>query len=224
MIESNRRRILAASSAAVLSALLLMNIVIGLSVGTKPLPAGMIALLGFAALLHVGAMAGAVFGITHLVRHKADRLGLFGAALTILGAAVAARIGVLIQLKHLDDATPAVTLEALSPLLQSAPIVWVSIIPVGLTYPIGLITLATALFIARPVSRWIAVALGVGGVLFPVGRAIGVIPAVYASDVLMALAFSALAWQILTRRASWDDAPVAASPSVRLTASVAAAD
>jgi hypothetical protein len=206
MDSSNRRRILVGTCTATLAATLLINVLRPLLSDGQPTH-GDIATTGFLAVLHVGLTIAAVFGITQLVRRKADRLGLAGAALTLLGATVGARIMVLLQLKQLADTDPA-AMATLSKLLGSALIVWVSIIPIGLMYPIGLITLGAALLVARPVNRWIGVLLVIGGVLFPIGRAVGVVPAVYASDAIMAITYGFLSWEILTRRELWDDSLV----------------
>jgi hypothetical protein len=206
MGSSNRRRILVGTCTAILAATLLVNAARVLLNDQATTP-GEIAAIGFLAVLHVGLTIAAVFGITQLVRRKADRLGLAGAALTLLGVTVGARILALHQLGMLAETIPGAT-ATLSAMLQSAPMVWVSIVPIGLMYPIGLILLGSALLIARPVNRWIAVVLLIGAVRFPVGRAVGVVHAVYASDALLAIAYGFLSWEILTKRELWDSSLV----------------
>lgn len=205
MIETNRRRLLAGTCTAVLAALLLMNGVSSVTYDGSAPSRGTIAAIGFFAVLHVGLTAGAVFGITQLVRRRADILGLTGAALTILGATVGARIVVLIQLALLGDAAPGGVRAAMTSLLRNETAVWASMIPIGLMYPLGLLTLAVALFVARPVPRWVAVALAIGAVLFPMGRAMDIAPAVYLSDAVLAIAYGWLSREILTRKELWDD-------------------
>jgi hypothetical protein len=214
MDSSNRRRILAGTCTAILAATLFFNTVDTFLRGSGPATPGEIAAAGFLAVLHVGLTIAAVFGITQLVRRKADRLGLAGAAFTLLGATVGARIMVLVQLASLAEPVPGAP-ATLSGLLQSAPIVWVSIIPIGLMYPLGLILLGSALAIARPVNRWIGVLLVIAGILFPIGRALNVDPAVYASDVVLAITYGFLSWEILTRRELWDDTLVMAQDERR---------
>jgi hypothetical protein len=214
MYESNRRRILAGTCAALLSALLLFSAAVAfLDDGT--LSHGAIAATGFLAVLYVALTIGAVFGITQLVRRSADGLGLFGAALTLLGATVGARITVLRQLALLGDASADAPRDAIASLLEAAPIVWVSIVPIGLMYPIGLITLGIALFVARPVSRWAAAFLVVGGVLFPLGRTLDILPAIYACDAVVAIFYAYLSREILTRRELWDDTLVTSPAASR---------
>ncbi|HYC92311.1 MAG TPA: hypothetical protein VEO54_24090 [Thermoanaerobaculia bacterium] len=189
MNETNRRRLLAGTCAAVMSATLLYAVA-GRAATSSSTPAHAdIAVTGFLAVLHVGLTAGAVFGITQLVRRHADRLGLTGAALTLLGATVGARIMVLVQLRALSEHDPIA-------LLRTVPMVWVSVIPIGLMYPIGLIVLGIALFRSR--YRTIGVLLAIGGFFFPLGRAIGIVPALYLSDGLLAIAYAWLAKEMLT--------------------------
>ncbi|HEX8616006.1 MAG TPA: hypothetical protein VF911_00355 [Thermoanaerobaculia bacterium] len=215
MTTSNRRRILAGSCTALLAAQLLVVTISGLmSRGTTPSQAG-IAMNGFLAVLWVGLTAGAVFGITQLVRRKADRLGLAGGALMILGATVGARIIALHQVGMLATITPGASLDALTAPMKNAPLVFVSLVPIGLMYPIGVILLGIALFIARPVNRTAAILMIVGGVLFPIGRAIGIEPAVYASDAILAITYGYLSHEILTRRELWDDSLASTSPAQR---------
>jgi hypothetical protein len=213
MNDSNRRRILAGTCAALLCLTLSTSVLDGLLSGDAPPSRGEIATAGFLAVLHAGLTIGAVFGITQLLRRRADRLGLAGAALTLLGAVVGARIGVLIQLSSLETTLPA-SRQTMQALLESAPQVWVSIIPIGLMYPLGLMTLGVALLIARPVSRWAGAALLIGGFFFPLGRAVGIVPAVYASDAIMAVAYGLLAWALLTKRELWDASFPVPSPQV----------
>lgn len=188
MNESNRRRVLAATCAAVLAATLLYAVA-GRAFDSGAPTHGDIAGTGFLAVLHVGLTIGAVFGITQLVRHHSDRLGLTGAALTLLGATVAARIMVLVQLKALSGNDPVA-------LLRTAPVVWVSVIPIGLMYPIGLILLGIALY--RSQYRAIGLLLALGGLFFPAGRAVGIVPALYISDALLAVAYAWLAKEMRT--------------------------
>jgi hypothetical protein len=80
---------------------------------------------------------------------------------------------------------------------------------------LGLITLGIALFVARPVRPWAAILLVIGGLLFPIGRALDVHAAVFSSDAVMAVAYGFLSSEILTRRELWDDSLASASPEQR---------
>lgn len=212
---SNRRRLLAGASAAITSGLLLFSAFTQLTASTAEPTRAQIAASGFFAVLHVGLTAAVAFAIAHLVRHKADRLGLTGAALTILGATVGARIIAFIQLSLLQDSAPGAVRGSMTSLLRNDTAVWASLIPIGLLYPLGIITLAVALWVARPVPRVVAVVLAIGGILFPMGRAIDIVPAVWMSDALVAIAYGYLSKDILTRRELWDDKLAMHSPEQR---------
>ncbi|HEY0142078.1 MAG TPA: hypothetical protein VGF48_14355 [Thermoanaerobaculia bacterium] len=205
MNGTHRRRILAASCLLGLAASYLFSLATG-PVAAGTLTHGTIAGAGFLAVLNAGLMAGAVIAITQLVRGGADLLGLTGGVLTLLGATVAARITVLIQLSLLEDASPGAARTTMTKLVESAPLVWASIIPIGLMFPAGLITLGIALIVARPVHRGIGVMLVIGGVLFPLGRAMDIVPAIYACDIILAITFATLGWQLLKRPALWQAA------------------
>lgn len=197
---TNRRRLLSGIALAVLA----------LAMATDPLTRVLshadratpfaIALKGFLTLLLMPALVGSVIAITQLLRGKADRAGLIGGVMTIMGFTAGVRINVLGQLGALlqsgASGLPADTLEKL---LTGAPIVWVSIVPVGLLFPLGLITLGLAIAAVRPIPRFIGVLLAVGGVLFPVGRAVGEEWAFLACDLILAAAFAGIAWQVLAR-------------------------
>lgn len=213
--STNRRRLLAGTCAALASVVLLLSAVTQLTAESAPPTSAELAAAGFFAVLHVGLTAGVVLGIAQLVRRKADRLGLLGATFTILGAAVSARIIGFIQVALVQNGRPGAAREAMTSLLRDHTAVWASLIPIGLIYPLGMITLAVALFIARPVPRWVAVVLALGGLLFPMGRAVGIMPAIWSSDALVAIAYGYLSKEILTRRELWDDKLAMHSPAQR---------
>ncbi|HEX8255901.1 MAG TPA: hypothetical protein VF846_22365 [Thermoanaerobaculia bacterium] len=165
-----------------------------------------IALGGFAAPLHMALMIGSVFAITHLLRRKGDLAGLIGGALTLMGWAVSVRILAVRQLAQLiDNGVDGVPADTLGRVFSSAPIVFVSLIPIGLLFPIGLMILGVTLFVARPVNRWLGLTLALGGFLFPLGRAVGVPYAFAACDILLGLTLATLGQQILARPELWDE-------------------
>jgi hypothetical protein len=203
--DTRRRRLISVFCCLALGLFFLTNPVTRLSVrGDGPASAGQIALTGFVAPLHVALMIGAVFGITQLLRRRADRAGLIGATLAVIGWVVGSRIMVIGQLQALlANGVPGVPPDSLQKLFQHAPIVFVSIIPVGLLFPIGLIVLGITMFVARPIPRGIGALLAIGGVLFPIGRAAGHEWAIVSSDLLLGATFALLGWQILTRPELW---------------------
>ncbi len=199
--SSNRRRIIAGAS--------LIGVAIGFLLEILPEASALsqtrIAVTGVIAVVFMVLMVAGVFGITQILRARADWLGLLGGASVLIGQIAGVRIGVLVQLMALSESgvtdIPA-NLNVL--LLQSAPSVWSSIFQVGIFFPLGLIMLGIALIWARPVSWLFGLLLIIGGVLFPVGRALGMDLAVIACNIILAAAFGLIGWQILTRPEIWE--------------------
>lgn len=204
--SSNRRRVIAGASLIGLSATFLANTATGLM--TRPVSSSqtMIALAGFVSVLNAVLMPAAILGLSQLLRASADRAGLVGAAFALVGWAAATRITTVIQLDSLISSASAGAegVSVVGSALQSAPAVFVSIFPVGLFFPLGLIVLGLALFLRHPLSRWLGLLLVCGGLLFPVGRAAGSEFAIVACDITLGAAFAALGWLMLTRPAMWE--------------------
>jgi hypothetical protein len=199
--DSNRRRRLAAISAIAFGIMFFTNPLTHLiSRGAADTPFA-IATRGFAVPLHMAMLVGAVFGITQLLRSKADRLGLLGGAITIMGWAVGVRILALGQLESLlASGVTGLPQDTLTKMFAAAPIVWTSIVPIGLLFPIGLITLGATLVAVHPIPRPIGALLVLGGILFPLGR-IGQFPwALVSCDLVLGAAFIGIGWQIASQR------------------------
>jgi hypothetical protein len=164
-----------------------------------------VAVIGFVAVADMVLMVGALAGIVRLLSGKADRTALAGAAMTIIGWTASARIMAVFQMKLAlaKGANAAVAQEAFGAAIGSDSLVFASFFVVGLLLPIGLITLGSALAITAPVSRWYGVLLTAGGVLFPIGRAVGNDVASTAADIVLATAFTAIAWVLLRTPALW---------------------
>jgi hypothetical protein len=202
--SNRRRRLIAGASLIGLSITFLSNLTYGLMTEPDAPSQTAIVVIGFAAVLNAVLMTAAALALSHLLRARADRAGLFGAAATLVGWAASTRISVLIQLDAVMRAgVEGVPPTALGSAFQAAPLMWVSVFPVGLFFPLGLITLGLALFWWRPVNCWLGLLLALGGVLFPLGRAMGIEFALVASDITLAVAFAAIGWQILTRPEVW---------------------
>lgn len=203
--SSNRRRVCAGVSLLGLSITFLSNTAMGLMIDPASPSPKMIAVVGFVAVLSMVLMTGAILGLSQLLRARADWAGLVGAAATLAGWAVSTRISTLIQLDALLRAgVEGVPASALESTFKSAPLVWVSMFPIGLSFPLGLITLGVALFWWRPLNRWSGLLLALGGVLFPIGRAMGNEFAYIACDITLAAAFVSLGWQVLSRPEAWE--------------------
>lgn len=203
--ESNRRRVLAGTCLVVLALLFATNPLAGIVLRGMSPTVTSIAMTGFIAPVQMALFIGAIVGITQLLRRRADRAGLAGAALALTGWAVGIRILALGQLESLlAIGVAGVPADTLQKLFEAAPLVWVSIVPLGLFFPIGIVTLGITLFAAAPVNRWIGALLALGGILFPVGRAIRIAWALTACDLVLGAAFALIGWQILSRRELWD--------------------
>jgi len=203
--SSNRRRLIAGLSLLGLSVAFLSNTLTGLM--TRPVSPSqtMIALAGFLTVLNAVLMTAAALGLSQLLRARADRVGLLGAAFVLVGWAASTRILTVIQLHTaLSAGVEGVPPSALESIFKSAPALFISIFPVGLFFPLGLITLGLALFWWRPVNCWFGLLLALGGVLFPLGRAVGIEQAIIACDIVLASAFAAIGWQILARPEVWE--------------------
>ncbi|HEY1404022.1 MAG TPA: hypothetical protein VGB05_07855 [Pyrinomonadaceae bacterium] len=206
--SSNRRRVIAGVSLVALSVAFLSNRMIGLMTAPASPSQTSLAIVGFLAVANAVLMTGAMLGLSQLLRASADAVGLLGAASTLVGWAASTRISAVIQLDALMRAgVEGVPPSAIESAFKSSPVVWVSMFPVGLFFPLGLITLGIALFWWRPVNRWFGLLLALGGVLFPLGRAVGIEFAVIASDIVLAASFAAMGWQILTRPEVWEATP-----------------
>lgn len=172
-----------------------------------------IAWSGFLAPVHMALMIGAVLAITQILRGSADRRGLIGGALTLMGWTAGVRILALAQAgRVLQGGVEGVPADALSRIYASAPIVFISLIPIGLMFPAGLITLGLTLFAKHPIHRGIGALLALGGLFFPIGRAIGQPWAWLACDLSLAAAFALIGAQLLTRPALWRGETAAHDP------------
>lgn len=203
--SSNRRRMIAGVSLVGLSVGFLSNTMTGLMTSPAAPTQTMIALAGFLSIVNSVLMTAAVLGLSQLLRARADRAGLVGAAFALTGWAASMRILTVIQLNAVAQAgVEGVPPTVFGSIFNSAPAVFVSIFPVGLFFPLGLVTLGLALFWWRPLNRWLGLLLALGGVLFPAGRAAGIAHAIIACDIVLAAAFAAIGWQILTRPEVWE--------------------
>ncbi len=202
---SNRRRIIAGVSLIVLAVVFLFNTLTGMMTGVSAPSQAKIAIAGFITVVNMVLMIASVLGIVQILRTRADWIGLLGAASTLIGWTAASRIGVIIQLDALSQSgTSGIPPNLADFLSKSAPPVWASIVPIGIFFPLGLITLGIALVWAHPVNRFFGVLLAIGGVLFPVGRAMNNAWAITACDIILGAAFALIGWQILTRSEIWE--------------------
>ena len=204
MPEANRRRVLSGLCLVLLALIFLTNpLTLVVARGAQASPA-VIALRGFLAPVHMALLIGSLFGITQLLRHRADRAGLTGAALALMGWTAGVRIMTLGQMESLlKSGVTGLPQDTLQKMFEPAPMVLVSIVPPGILFPIGLVTLGITLIVKRPIDWRIGVLLTAGGILFPVGRAVRLEWAVTACDLTLGVTFGLLGWLILTRPQLW---------------------
>ena len=142
---------------------------------------------GFVSPLLMLMLVGSVIGIAQLLRGSAHRAALAGAAMAIAGFAAGIRIMGMHQIKAMEP-------EAVRHLFHAAPIIWSSIVPSGIFFPLGLITLGVTLFATRVVPRAVALTLVIGAILFPVGRIGGLWWAIVSCDLILGSAFALLGY------------------------------
>ncbi len=200
--DVNRRRLLSGFSLLGLAILFLLNLSSGLMIRTETIER--IAAVGFAMPLLMACLVGSVFGITQILRRHADVAGLVGGVLVLMGWAAGIRILALRQLEAaLKAGTGGAAPDSLDRVFRAAPILWQSIVPSGILFPIGAVILGMAIALKGPIPRWIGLVLIAGGVLFPMGRIARIAWAFHAADVALAAAFGLLAWQVLARPHVW---------------------
>lgn len=161
---------------------------------------------------------GAILALVHLLRERADRLGLVGGILCFIGLTTAAGMMAVYRLGAVLEVTSPDDLAVLSRAFASEPLLRLTIFAPGLSYPLGLLVLSVALRRARLLPTVLAMALAVGAVLFPIGRIAQVDAALLASDLLTAATLLYLSRRVLTRPELWSPAaqvpPAAAPPQV----------
>ena len=159
---------------------------------------------------------GAALAVTRLTRERADRLGIVGAALAVVGCLAGSGIltahAVLAPVETAGLEEPA--RQAIEAAMRTAGVGgYVLLYPLpGLAFPAGFLVLAYALLRSRAVSRAAAASLALGALLFPVGRIGGVEWAVLGSGIGMSFGMARVALRVLgTRSAEWSGVSVAAS-------------
>jgi hypothetical protein len=153
--------------------------------------------------LSFALFVGAALGMVGLTRGRADGAGLLGGALAVVGCL--AGVGILtanavlgpVEAAGLDEAaTRAVEVS----MMRSGVGGYVFLYPLpGLAFPAGFLVLAYALRRSRAASTTAALLVGLGALLFPVGRIGGVEAAVMGSGLALTLGMSLTALRLLGR-------------------------
>lgn len=157
-------------------------------------------------VLGKGAMAIFAFAplaLLHLLRGRADRAGIIGAALTMIGAMGGTSLFTFILLGHemeagLDPSVVSQIESVFRSVYQTA--VWYPL--PGLFFPLGLVTLGVALFVTRATTRLEASLIAVGGALFPAGRIPDAQAIELVSGVLMLLGMGSVGLRLLRASAA----------------------
>ena len=136
----------------------------------------------------------AVIGFAYSLAVRGSRLAYIGGALAFFGAMAGASMQVLFR-THAVLAEEG-SFETIDKLRATFKLV-ASTQMIGLTWPLGLLTLSAAL-LATDKSRWpISLVLAAGAILFPIGRIAFVQPAVILSGAMFVIAFGAIGLQLI---------------------------
>jgi hypothetical protein len=157
---------------------------------------------------------GAALAVVRLTSGRADRTGLAGGALAVVGCLSGAGIvtanAIYGSINGAGLEEPA--MHAVEAALRAGGVNgYILLYPLpGLAFPAGFLVLGLALWRARVVSPWAAGALFVGALLFPVGRIGGFAWAVMGSGVGMTVGLGLVARRVLGMSAGeWARLPAA---------------
>ncbi|HEY0172280.1 MAG TPA: hypothetical protein VGB98_14745 [Pyrinomonadaceae bacterium] len=174
------------------------------------------------AKLAFALFVGAALAAVRLTSERADRAGLVGGALAVVGCLAGS--GILTAnavLGSIDTAgLDAAATGAVETALQTSGVGgFVLFYPLpGLAFPIGFLVLAYALRRARAVPGVAVAALALGALLFPVGRIGGFEWAVMGSGVGMSAGLGLVALRVLgTSAGDWARARAAAPAAAELS-------
>ena len=132
-----------------------------------------------------------VLGLMHLLRGRADGSAHVGGGLALAGCLSGASIVTAAYiLTKVAKLVPKEEAGSLFLTVANSPLP-------GFFFPVGLLVLAVALWRKKVVPAWAALLFAVGAVLFPVGRAAGLIWAVWACDVLLTVSLGAIGLMVL---------------------------
>lgn len=209
-----RHRFLSICALAILAALFLANPFFHFLGGSQEGTPGVIAFRGFITPVLMASVVGTVSALIRVLRGRADRTALVAATLVVMGWTAGVRI---LELRQLDalarHGVAGVPSNALDLLMAGSRIVWASIVPIGILFPIGMTLFGLTLLITGVLPRWIGVTLMAGAIFFPIGRIGGFLWALNATDVLLGAGFASLAWHLQSARAWYASANGAAIES-----------
>lgn len=142
----------------------------------------------------------AVFGLTFILFESGSRFALVGGISTFIGLMAGAGMQALFR-------AYAVLIERgeqqAFDLLRGTFKLVAATQMIGLLFPVGLILLSVSLLRSKIFNPILPFLLALAAVLFPIGRIAGVTAAVFASGILLFIAFGLIGWQILAGRRSF---------------------
>ena len=155
---------------------------------------------------------GAALALVHLVSGRADRAGLLGGVLAVVGSLSGSGIvtaNAVIGTVESAGLDQAATLAVESAMRTSEMGAYILLYPLpGLAFPAGFLVLSYALLRARAASPAAAGALALGALLFPVGRIGGIEAAILGSGLAMSLGMGMIALRLLASGAGvWERPP-----------------
>ncbi len=149
----------------------------------------------------------AVFVLARVLRPAAPRLALVAGSLALVGTMAGAAMQVLFRVVlTLEGAglDPQVQAAATQALRGSFPLSASTLFP-GALFPLGLMLFGAGLAWARRVAVPGALLLVLGGVLFPVGHAAGIAPALIGGDLVLLAALGWIARELAARPELWGE-------------------
>ncbi len=168
----------------------------------------------------------AVLGLAHLLRPHADRLGLAAGFLAFAGLMTGPSLVTLRQVHQatLDAGLGENTVEQISNVIvNNFPIMATSAYFTGPAFPLGLILFGIGLYRVRVVPKWAAALLILSGILYPIGRIGGILPVIFACDLVAVIAMGLIGWRILSWTAEeWEQVPVFSKDPIKAEENLAA--
>ena len=163
----------------------------------------------------------AILAITHLLSRRADRIGLVGGALGIVGClagsgiVTASMIGWSIEAAALGESVDRAIEAAM---VNGGAINFLFLYPLpGLAFPVGLLVLSFGLVRAKSMPLPVVSLLALGAILFPIGRIGAIQTAVLASGVSLSVAMGLIGWRVLKwSAAEWERVPPEGAQAARL--------
>jgi hypothetical protein len=111
-----------------------------------------------------------LLGVARLLRERAPRLSVFGGLLVTIGTVAGAIFAAapLFEWAEREAGTPEAMMVAITDVVEGQ--VFPILVTFGALFPISLVILSAGLFRTGVVPKWVAVLLGLGAIIFPLGH------------------------------------------------------